>query len=170
MSEVTRVGLVGCASAKLSRPAPARDLYTSALFRKASAYAERECDLWFILSAKHGLLDPDEVIEPYDVRLGCRRTGPIIWDWAHRVQDQLAVALDGVPKPLLVVLAGEQYRTILHPCQWPFTIPMKGLGIGEQLSWLTKQNVCPAHEHGEHDWQDDQCADCGATRRTLVTT
>ncbi|MET1087465.1 MAG: DUF6884 domain-containing protein [Arthrobacter sp.] len=33
------VGLVGCASQKLQRPAPARELYASQLFRKASAYA-----------------------------------------------------------------------------------------------------------------------------------
>lgn len=52
------VGLVGCTSQKLKRPAPARELYVSSLFKKASAFAERSCDRWYVLSAKHGLLHP----------------------------------------------------------------------------------------------------------------
>ena len=141
---MTTVGLVGCASSKLSRPAPARDLYTSQLFKKASAYAERECERWYVLSAKHGLVHPDTVLEPYDMKLGQRATpgnpgGPAIHEWAQRVRDQLAVELDGLPKVRLVTLAGEQYQTVLRPCQWPFSIPMKGLGIGEQLAWLKGQ-------------------------------
>ncbi|MEX1263849.1 MAG: DUF6884 domain-containing protein [Actinomycetota bacterium] len=64
-----RVGLVGCVKKKLERAAPARDLYSSPLFRGRRAYVERTCGRWFILSAKHGLVDPDEVLEPYDVTL-----------------------------------------------------------------------------------------------------
>lgn len=144
------IGLVGCASTKLRRPAPARDLYTSALFKKASAHAEATCERWFILSAKHGLVRPDDVLEPYDVKLG-RSTprhpetdGPLIHEWARRVRDQLALELRDLDSPSLLVLAGEQYRTILYPhSPWPFTVPMKGLGLGEQLSWLNKQALAP---------------------------
>lgn len=140
----TRIGLVGCASTKLSHPGTARTLYTSQLFRKASEYAERTCDRWYILSAKHGLVHPDTVLEPYDMKLGQRARpgnpgGPPIHQWAQRVRDQLAVELEDVPRVLLVTLAGEQYQTVLRPCQWPFEIPMKGLGIGEQLAWLKGQ-------------------------------
>ena len=35
-------GLVGCASQKLKRPAPARELYVSKLFKKTSAYTVKE--------------------------------------------------------------------------------------------------------------------------------
>lgn len=140
-----QIGLVGCASAKLRRPAKARDLYTSPLFRKASAHAEATCERWFVLSAKHGLVRPDEVLEPYDVKLG-RSTphhpetdGPLIHEWAQRVRGQLAEALRDVDDPSLLVLAGEQYRTILYPSPWSFIVPMRGLGLGEQLAWLNKQ-------------------------------
>lgn len=141
----TRIGLVGCASAKLSRPAPARELYTSQLFRKASFFAEATCERWYILSAKHGIVAPDEVLEPYDVKLGRghrdpAKDAPPIWDWAAKVIDQLTAALADVPDPLLVTLAGEQYRTILFKLTWPHEVPMKGLGIGEQLGWLTARN------------------------------
>jgi hypothetical protein len=44
------VGLVGWASQNLKRPAPARELYVSQLFKRASAYAELTCDRWYVLS------------------------------------------------------------------------------------------------------------------------
>lgn len=161
MSEnVYTVGLVGCASQKLQRLAPARELparelYVSQLFKKASAYAELTCDRWYVLSAKHGLVHPDEVIEPYDMRLGTtHRTTPPIHDWAARVQDQMAAQLAGLESVRLIALAGEQYRTILWDCPWPYEVPMKGLGIGQQLGWLTgKLSACVAQttEPGPRD-------------------
>lgn len=140
MSAGIRVGLVGCASQKLTRPAPARDLYVSQLFKKASAYAEATCDRWYVLSARHGLVHPDTVIEPYDMRLGTNdRTSPPIHTWAAGVRGQLAVELAGLEGVTLVALAGEQYRTMLLHSTWPYEVPMKGLGIGQQLGWLTTQ-------------------------------
>ena len=61
-----RVALVSCVKSKLSRPAPARELYTSMLFRGLRTIAERDCDHWFILSAMHGLVEPWSMIEPYE--------------------------------------------------------------------------------------------------------
>ena len=113
-SSGTRVGLVGCASQKLTRPEPARQLYVSQLFWKASAYAEATCDRWYVLSAKHGLVHPDAVIEPYDMRLGTNhKTSPPIHAWADMVRYQLDAELVGLEGVTLVALAGEQYRTAL---------------------------------------------------------
>jgi len=65
-----RVGLVSCSKSKLDHPAPARELYSpSHLFRGARCYVERTCDRWFVLSAKHGLVRPEQVLEPYDQTL-----------------------------------------------------------------------------------------------------
>ena len=140
MTNTITVGLVGCASQKLKRPAPARELYVSQLFKKASAYAEVTCDRWYVLSAKYGLVHPDQVIEPYDMRLGANaRTSPPIHQWAARVRAQLDVELAGIDDITLVALAGEQYRTVLLGSRWPYEVPMKGLGIGQQLGWLTAQ-------------------------------
>ncbi len=63
------IHLVACVAGKLDHPAPARELYTSPWFQKARAYVERQGGQWFILSAKHGLIGPEEVIEPYDETL-----------------------------------------------------------------------------------------------------
>jgi len=63
------IGLVACCKKKLSVPSRAEDLYISPLFRFASLYCKQQCKTWFILSAKHGLLVPDEFIEPYNLTL-----------------------------------------------------------------------------------------------------
>lgn len=136
MTAPTRVALVACSAAKLTHPAPARDLYTSTLFRKASTYAEASCARWYILSAKHGLVHPNTVLAPYDVTLSAKPTA-----WADQVHAQLATELAGTTNVLLVALAGVRYRTALHPAPWPHDAPMRGLGIGQQLAWLTQQNA-----------------------------
>ena len=135
---MTTIALVGCAAAKLSRPAPARDLYVSQLFKKAAAYAEANSDRWYVLSAKYGLVRSDDVIEPYDAKLGTK-TGPPIWDWAADVANQLQIELIGLDDVELLVLAGEQYRTFLRFTDYPARVPMKGMGIGQQLGYLTRE-------------------------------
>ncbi|MGV7772994.1 DUF6884 domain-containing protein [Mycobacterium kansasii] len=68
--------VIACGAAKLNRPAPARELYTSPHFRHAlraaEAYAGCTESAVRILSAKHGLLglELDTIVTPYDVRFG----------------------------------------------------------------------------------------------------
>ncbi|MFF2317429.1 hypothetical protein ACFVTE_14305 [Arthrobacter sp. NPDC058097] len=38
---------------------------------------------------------------------------------------------------MLTVLAREQYRYAVYGSPWPYEIPTKGMGIGQQLGWLT---------------------------------
>ena len=132
--------LVSCVGRKRSSPAPASDLYTSPWFRKARAYAERVGGPWFVLSAKHGLVQPDEMIAPYDLTLN---TMPVAdrRRWAAKVLTQLEPHLDGVGS--VVFLAGQRYREFLTPSLRSrglvVSVPMQGLRIGEQLSWLTSE-------------------------------
>lgn len=134
-----RVGLVGCAAAKLKRPAPARDLYTSQLFRKSVAYVEPRVDRWFVLSALHGTVHPDTVLEPYNLKLGTKQAPPI-YQWAEHAAWGLARELGDVREPIeLLVLAGDQYRVILGFLECPAEVPLYGLGIGQQLGWLTQR-------------------------------
>jgi hypothetical protein len=130
---VTRVGLVACSAGKLDRPAPARELYTSQLFCKARLYVETHCDRWYVLSARHGLVAPERVLAPYDERLGANTA-----DWCWLVRSQLCAELTFVHGVELVVLAGENYRGFLDGSPWPVKVPMEGLGIGQQLGWLTR--------------------------------
>ena len=137
-----KIALVACVSRKNHMPMPARDLYISDWFRKASAYAMRVADEWYILSAKHGLITPDTVIEPYDKTLNsmpaaARRA------WAKRVLKDLVRVLH--PGDHVVILAGERYRENLvdsiQRMGCSVAVPMQGLGFYKQLSWL-KQQLC----------------------------
>src|SRR5919112_682042 len=47
-------------------PVPVATLFRSPGFASARAHAEHSGYPWFVLSAKHGLLDPGEVVSPYD--------------------------------------------------------------------------------------------------------
>ena len=68
------VFIVPCGNEKLSHAAPARDLYTGSQFRYvfplAEAAAERTGGEVFILSALHGLVEPDRVLKPYNKKMG----------------------------------------------------------------------------------------------------
>ena len=75
--------LISCSKTKLDHPAAARDLYDSPLFRQSRAYAVASGRPWFILSAEHGLVGPDEWLAPYERYLPDtpaelpRRLGPL---------------------------------------------------------------------------------------------
>lgn len=141
-----RIALVACSAQKLEHAAPARELYTGALFKAARAYAEATCDGWAILSAQHGLVSPDTVLDPYDLALASLpREGRDAW--GERVAAQLRVlygfgAQAGVT---FVVLAGATYATplmrSLDPATWDLELPLRGLAIGQQKAWLKRETT-----------------------------
>ena len=132
-----RVVLIGCGKSKLTQAAPACELYTGALFRLSWSYAEQmQPASIFILSAKHGLVSPDQVLEPYDLTLtGQRATVRKLW--ATMVIDQLDQQLSR-SSAQFVILAGRSYRDYLVPHLEYWEAPMAGLGIGQQLQFLKK--------------------------------
>jgi len=141
-ARMKKIVLVACAGLKQKQPSPAKELYTSPLLREARRYAEREGDAWYILSAKHGLVRPDDVLDPYDATLA-RMKAQEREVWALRVFRQLAH--EGVTKDDQVVfLAGHFYRAylekLLHAAGNFIAVPMTGLGIGKQIVWLRQRN------------------------------
>jgi cytoplasmic iron level regulating protein YaaA (DUF328/UPF0246 family) len=65
-----QVVLLSCVKSKRDHRCRARDMYTSPLFQKMMAYAERlHPTRLFIMSAKYGLLNPDDFIDPYELTL-----------------------------------------------------------------------------------------------------
>ena len=61
--------LVGCVKTKRRVRSAAKDLYSSPLWRHRRAYAECLGVPWYILSALHGLLDPDRRVDAYELAL-----------------------------------------------------------------------------------------------------
>lgn len=114
----------------------------SQLFTASRRYAEATCDAWFVLSAKHGLLRPDDIIEPYDARL---TTSPRVVDgrtipsaWAGDVSRALLaeVGVTGLWATTFVVLAGAAYAEHIATLSLRCEYPLVGLGIGRRKSWL----------------------------------
>lgn len=134
---MAEIFLVSCASTKLEEPAKAEDLYVSPLFIKAKRLAQLSADKWFILSAKHRLLEPHRRIKPYDKTL-LHMPKEQRKKWASQVARELRSKTS--LKDHVVILAGEAYRQYLVPelKQMGYSVrtPVEGLSIGRQLQWL----------------------------------
>ncbi|HTN83796.1 MAG TPA: hypothetical protein VL242_08925 [Sorangium sp.] len=134
-----RVALVGCSASKLHHSAPARELYTSALFRAAYDYAEKTCDAVLVVSAFYGAVAPKVVIRPYDrnLRLCIKRERE---DWGVRTIGQLLPSFE-LP-PHLVILAGTLYAGALAQGAHWYNLPrpeepLRGIaGCGRRVNWL----------------------------------
>ncbi|MBB6193112.1 hypothetical protein FHS51_003368 [Sphingobium wenxiniae] len=147
------VHLVACVAEKRPRATRARDLYQSDWFRKARAYVDTQGGRWFILSALHGALSPGRIIEPYNVSLATM-TAADRRAWGERVAAQLAEQIG--PRTPVVFLAGRLYRDPL--ADWAgsrASVPMRGLGIGQQKAWLATQTRDARDRAAQLDLFDD---------------
>ena len=74
--DVKKIVIIPCGGAKLTTPAPARELYIGSMFRDqlATALTMTDEENIFILSAKHGLIALDTIVEPYDLKMGQKNT------------------------------------------------------------------------------------------------
>lgn len=129
--------LVSCVKSKRSSAAAAKDLYISDWFIKARRVVEMEGWKWFVLSAKHGLLDPEEEVAPYEKTLNTMGAEERRF-WASEVWKALEPHLAGVRS--VVFFAGKKYREHLEPRLRDrgieVRVPMERLRNGEQRAWL----------------------------------
>ena len=141
MSSYRRIYLVSCVSQKTPYPAPARDLYVSPLFQKERAYVLKSGSPWFILSAEHGLVHPDDVLAPYEKTLNNMRVAERR-AWAEKVQSQMEQVLPDADE--VIIFAGVRYREHLEP--WlrhsfaSVRVPMQSLQIGKRCSGYQKMS------------------------------
>ncbi|AXV10187.1 hypothetical protein DVS28_b0447 (plasmid) [Euzebya pacifica] len=110
----------------------------SPLFTGRRAWAERHCDTWYVVSALHGLIHPNDIISPYDVTL-IGASAAEKRRWASRVLGQFR---DRHPSGSGTVEfhAGGDYRAHglaagLAADGWIVDNPTEGMGIGTQLAF-----------------------------------
>lgn len=144
------VVLVGCSSSKAPAGRPAADLFVGAAFTKARAHAEAAGVPWFVLSAKFGLLSPDEVVAPYDVYLA-DRSARYRAAWGSWVVAQLAERHD-LAGAVVEVHAGRAYT---EPLMAPLAAagatlfePLAGLRQGERLAWYGGERIVAPVDEG----------------------
>lgn len=148
-----RVGLVSCTCRKVDGPAPSRELYAaSSNFRKWVAWVEQSCDRWFVLSAKHHLVDPDEVLAWYDRTLDDasvrekRR-------WSHQVVSELEAVLGDVGQHSFEIHAGRNYwafglREKLEARGASVMVPAERLNLFERATFYSQQAATANKEAG----------------------
>jgi hypothetical protein len=164
--------LVGCVKQKLDRPAEARDLYTSSLFRKERAYAEAAGCLWFILSAEHGLVSPTTVLDPYDLRLS-KTSSDYRQRWGKQVLGQLHAAVGPLTDKIIEVHAGSSYanalRQGLSASGAVLIEPLNGLTLGQRLAWYPQRPPTRALEGSARESNvGPLVAQLGAHRRAVT--
>ncbi|MCF6408850.1 DUF6884 domain-containing protein [Pseudalkalibacillus salsuginis] len=135
------IGLLATGRKKLDHPAPVLEFYTSPLFQKSVQYAKEHYDRFYFYNAKDGLLVPDQKLEPYDLSI---KTFSIMEKkvWARKVIETF-MQYESQEDVLVYLHGGKVYRDHLEPQLeqkgYEYTIPMKGLGIGQQLAWFDEQ-------------------------------
>ena len=133
-----KIVLLACVATKLPKPAPAKLLYNSPLFKGSLAYAESlDPDDIVILSAKHYVVPLDKIIAPYDKTL-LNMPSEEVREWAVQVLKILADKYD-LENDHFIILAGDKYRKYIVPQISHWTAPLTGLRIGQQLSWYSKK-------------------------------
>ena len=137
-----RIGLVGCVREKALTGCAARDLYLSHLFVGRRAFVEASCTEWWILSAKHGLVDPKEHLRPYNVTLKTKGRGDRR-RWSQRVLAQIDERIRPGTGDVCEVHAGAEYRDFglvvdgrILGCR--VENPTAGMGIGKQLRFYMR--------------------------------
>lgn len=134
-----RIVLISCVAKKRNIPSFAKDMYVSPLFKGAYQYAKRlKADRIFILSAKYGLLEEGDVIEPYNETLN-KKSASEVKIWAEKVLASLAEKTD-LQKDEFVFLAGERYRKYIIGNLKYTNVPLLGQSIGKQLAFY-KENA-----------------------------
>lgn len=128
-----RVVVVACGARKTDHPAPAGALYLGSYhraMRRAAAALTRDGGRVIILSALHGLVTLDTVLDPYNLRMGA--PGSV----AAATLRQQAAAL-GLDRAEVTVLGGKAYVQALQEVVPDALAPLAGTrGIGEQLARL----------------------------------
>ena len=121
------VGLVGCVKTKQQVPAPAAELYISPLFRGRRAALEASCVRWDLLSAQHGLVAPDQVLEHYDAVMAAAPVSERR-PWAARVLAELCDRLGTLRTPIRTPRRSCVHR--LRAAGATVELPVAGLGLG----------------------------------------
>lgn len=139
------IALVGCTSRQHRQAMPARWLYHSDWFVRAAAVAETSSTGWFILSARYGLLHPDQKIAPYDLLLSDLSPSQR-QVWAASVVQSLTQILK--PNDRLLLLTDPEYSAPLLPLlansPWRVKTPLVSLSLAEQVSWMDNALDNPA--------------------------
>jgi len=138
------IGVINCGTAKAITAAPARELYVGCYFLTCREFIEARCETWVILSARHGVLLPEQIVEPYEATL-VRMRKQARDEWAERTRAHLDDLFGA--KAHYLTTASLLYRTALPvdrtTCVWD-DIPY--VRMNGQKGYLGKINAATRRE------------------------
>ena len=132
--KLNSIAFIGCSAKKLNKRCRASFLYQGTLFKESLKYCQNNYKEIYILSAKYGLIELNEIIEPYDLTLRDMKKDERN-AWAEKVivkMKELKICPEKVD-----IFAGKKYWEFLPHCNTPL---YDKKGIGFQVQWLKKQN------------------------------
>ncbi len=136
-----KIGFISCSSKKLNKKCCAKELYSpSTLFFYALKYCLINYDKTYILSAKYGLVELEDILEPYNLTLN-KMNKEEINNWAQRTSFQIKEKLLISDCDELYFHCGERYCSVIKYLNiYKIYHPLEGLIIGKQLNFY-KENI-----------------------------
>lgn len=126
----------GCGNQKADQPSPVRELYRGPYTRGCLRWCERTAAtldgaVVFLLSARHGLVRPDEVLSPYETRWG----DPECVTYPELYRQVKHYDIQDIPD-VRFIGAKQYFRRIRR--LWPHAVEVfpPNKGIKCQLVWL----------------------------------
>ena len=129
-----KIGLISCVT-KNNKICAAKDMYISDLFKKSLAYSLKNYDKTYILSAKYGLLELNDIIEPYELTLN-NQSVLFKKKWSYKVFLKIKEKQD-LKNDTFYFCCGKNYRQYLKQ-KINHKIPIEGLSFGNQLKFYKK--------------------------------
>jgi hypothetical protein len=122
--------ITGCTKEKLgytsSVKLPARIMYQGRLFKSVKAYAEAMGFDYLVISAKYGLVYPNDIIEGYEKAL---KTKEDVRNLRPLVEDKLKRLLVNYDR--IIVISGQKYRDVLQNVWDDRFVSVRGKGYGD---------------------------------------
>jgi hypothetical protein len=135
------IALVACTKTKRQVATHASDLYVSPLFRKSFLAALDRCKQVRILSAKYGLLNPGDIVAPYELTLK-HMPGVDRAEWGARVTAELRKAAS--QNDTLFFFTGDDYfkplKSALLASGYRLQQPLGHRSLGARLQYLREIN------------------------------
>ena len=167
-----RIALISCSKLKKPYKCKARELYSaSTLFSLSYEYAKANADRIYIISAKHGLVGENEIIEPYNETLNEKSTAER-QAWSRMVLNQLKQVCD-IQRDEFIILAGKHYYEYLLPYLPNAALPLGKLPLGKRIEFLQRNLAYPAEAATSQTAAADrpmQLSSASKPRRTTFET
>ena len=134
-----KIVIINCGKVKRNIVTTANNMYIGKLFQKSYNYAKSlNPDKIFILSAKYGLLEENEVIAPYDMTLKGKSIKEVK-EWSNMVLNQFKEKNIDINTDEFVFLTSKSYIKYILPYVKNYIYPIEHLRVGFRMKFFTEE-------------------------------